>query len=170
MYPLSHYIFNEAVLVTAWLTVAVCTERFISVCFPLKARTLCTVGRARNLCVLIFVSMSIFSIPSALRYKKIQLETPNQSDTVCYGIAPSSIGGNEQFMTVYSWLMSTMRSFLPLLILMILNSCIVHTLTQQKVRGAAYEQRHKITLMLMVVIMVFILCITPGRIFHETLT
>ena len=72
MYPISHYIFNEAVLVTAWLTVSVAIERYISVCHPAKAREVCTIERARLVSILVFILLSLLAIPSALRYKKIQ--------------------------------------------------------------------------------------------------
>ena len=137
---------------------------FSSVCFPLKARTLCTVGRAKHLCMIIFFVMSVFAIPSALRYEKLPLEPGSTSGAICYTIVPSAVGSNESFMLVYAWLMNTLRSFLPLLIIVLLNFFIIRALKKQRMRGVAYEKRHRITLMLMVVVVVFIVCITPGEI------
>ena len=98
VYPFSHYVFNESVLVTAWLTVCVAVERYINVCHPAKAREICTVERARVVSVIVFISMSVLAIPSALRYQKIVV-TDQQKNSSHYEIALSTLGRNTVFMT-----------------------------------------------------------------------
>ena len=163
MYPVSHYIFNEAVCVTSWLTVSVAVERYIAVCHATKARELCTVRRSRIVSALVFIGMSLLAVPSALRYKKITVYD-NDTNMTMFEIAPSELGRNEEFMTIYTWVQNLLRSVIPLFVLIILNTLIVHALRKQRVKGKKMSARNRITLMLLSVVLVFLICITPDAI------
>ncbi len=163
MYPVSHYIFNEAVCVTAWLTVFVAVERYISVCHPTRAKELCTLEKARVVSVVVFICMSLLAVPSALRYTKITLYDNATNDSY-FEIVPSEIGRNEEFMTVYTWIQNLLRSVIPLFVLIILNACIIHALRRQRVKGKKMTARNRITFMLLSVVLVFLICITPDAI------
>lgn len=163
MYPVSHYIFNQAVCITAWLTVSVAVERYISVCHATRAKMICTVERARIVSILVFILMSLLAVPSALRYTKITVYD-NTTNTSYYEIAPSALGNNRQFMTAYIWLQNLLRSLIPLFVLIILNTCIIHSLRKQRVKGKKMSARNRITLMLITIVVVFLICITPDAI------
>lgn len=47
LYPYAHYALKMTVGMTAWLIVCVATERYIMVCLPTRARTICTEFRAK---------------------------------------------------------------------------------------------------------------------------
>ena len=163
MYPVSHYIFNEAVCVTAWLTVSVAVERYISVCLPTRAKEICTITHAMVASTVVFISMSLLAVPSALRYKKVSI-FDNLTNTSVYDITLSELGRNEQFMTIYSWVQNLLRSVIPLFVLIILNMRIIHELRKQRVKGKKMSSRNRITMMLLSVIFVFLMCITPDAI------
>ena len=163
MYPFSHYIFNEAVCVAAWLTVSVAVERYISVCHATTARAVCTVSRARIISTLVFFIMSLLAVPSALRYQRKVVPDPSSNGTM-FEIELSPLGRNERFMTGYTWVQNLLRSIIPLFVLLILNTCIIHALRKQRVPGKKMSSRNRITMMLIVVIVVFIICIFPDAI------
>ena len=76
MYPFSHYIFNQSVCVSAWMTVAVGLERYASVCHNRWGNIFYSVYKARVISALIFVAMSLVAVPSAFRYTSvIQLDS-----------------------------------------------------------------------------------------------
>ena len=162
MYPFSHYIFNESVSVASWLTVCIGIERYLYVCHATWARELCTVIRARIISTVVFISMSLVAIPSALRYKRITV-FDEEANRTKFEISLTALGQNESFMSVYMWTINLMRSVIPLCLLVVLNSCIIHSLRRRRFRKKI-PSKNRITFMLIVVIVVFVVCITPDAV------
>ena len=162
MYPFSHYILNQSVCMASWLHVCIGVERYIHVCKATKVKELCTVTRARCVSLMVFLIMSLVTIPSAMRYESISVHDFKHNQSV-FAITLSGMGQNECFMTFYIWTVNLLRSVLPITILIILNSCIIYSLRKQKVRGKI-SGSNRITVMLIVVIVVFVVCITPDAI------
>ncbi|ELU15323.1 hypothetical protein CAPTEDRAFT_36137, partial [Capitella teleta] len=144
LYPYAHYFFNMSVCITAWLTVSVAAERYILVCHATRARQLCSIHRARMTSILVFVSMSLLTVPLGLRYK--------------------TLWNTHKFVTAYSWIQNLLRSIIPLFILCTLNYFIVQALRQTRASRKRISGRHRITLMLISVIGVFLVCVTPDAI------
>lgn len=163
MYPFSHYILNESVCVTAWLTVSIAVERYIFVCHPTKAKEICTIQNAVISSTVVFILMSIIAFPSAIRYKKITVYE-NVTNTSMYEIVLSEYGSNVQFMRAYLWGQNLLRSIIPLFVLIILNVCIIKELKKERVRGKKMSSTNRITMMLLSVILVFLICIIPDAI------
>ena len=160
LYPYAHYIFNVAVCVTAWLTVSVAVERYIAVCHPTHAKLMCTVERARYVSVGVFVSMSILVIPCAMRYETVRTCLPHSRESKLE-IQVTELWRNKTFMTAYTWVQNLLRSIIPLFVLMILNGMIIQALRKERVPGKKMTARNRITIMLIVVIVTFLVCIFP---------
>lgn len=163
MYPYAHYIFNFAVCVTAWLTVSIAIERYISVCHPTRAKTMCTISRARNTSITVFIAMLIISVPSALRYHAVKAYDPKLNIS-CYLVEPTKLGNNQQFMKPYTWIQNLFRSIVPLVVLIILNARIVNELNKERIKGKSLSGRNRITLIMIIIIVVFLVCITPDAV------
>ena len=163
MYPFSHYVFNQSVCVSAWLTVSVTIERYISVCHATKARVVCTIYRARVISALLFVFMSLVAVPSAFRYTGVAHRDAQTNATV-FRIELSALGRSRRFMTVCTWIQSLLRSIIPLFVLIVLNTLIIQALRRERIVGKKPSARNRITLMLIVVVLVFIVCIFPDAI------
>lgn len=164
MYPVSHYIFNQTACVSAWLTVSVAVERYVSVCHAARAKDVCTVARARALSVAVIFTMSFVALPSAMRYVRSVRYDPCDNNSATYGIEVSYLGSRRDFMAVYNWTQNLLRSIIPLFALCTLNSCIIHSLRRKRVKGKNWAAKNRITLMLIVVIVVFIVCILPDAV------
>ncbi|XP_064594999.1 FMRFamide receptor-like [Liolophura sinensis] len=162
LYPFAHYVFNMSVCVSAWLTVSVAVERYIYVCHPVRAREICTIDRARKTSLCVFTFMVLVSLPSALRYETVVELDPDTNQTT-YNVQPSYIGVSHSYK-VYFWLQNFLRSVIPLLILICLNTCIILSLRQTRVQGRAVSGRNRITWMLIAIVFVFLICITPDAI------
>ncbi|KAH9505455.1 hypothetical protein Btru_057369 [Bulinus truncatus] len=163
LYPVAHYVFNMSVCVTAWLTVSVAVERYISVCYPSRARELCTTRRARLICTFVFLCMSILAVPSALRYEMKTINDRMLNET-CAIIVPTALGNNDEFMIPYAWIHNSLRGIIPVFILIFLNVNIINELRKERVKGKKFTARNRITLMLIVIIFMFLVCITPDAI------
>ena len=160
IYPFAHFIFNISTCVSSWLTVSVATERFILVCYPIKAKSLCTRIRAIVISCVIYVVMISVSFPFALRYEKTKTIVDN---VTVLDLRVTDLWSNEEFDRYYTWSLNFLRSNIVLIILIILNACIIFSL--RKVRANKKNtQRNRITLMMIVVIMVFVICILPDAI------
>ena len=66
-------------------------------------------------------------------------------------------------MSIYMWTINLLRSVIPLCMLVVLNSCIIQALRKHRVKGKI-SRKNRITFMLIVVIVVFVVCITPDAI------
>jgi len=163
LYPYAHYIFNFAVCVTAWLTVSIAIERYISVCHPTRAKAMCTISRARNTSITVFIAMLIISVPSALRYHAVKVHD-SQLNISCYIVEPTELGNNQQFMKPYTWIQNLFRSIVPLVVLIILNVRIVNELNKERIKGKSLSGRNRITLIMIIIIVVFLVCITPDAV------
>ncbi|XP_052803802.1 FMRFamide receptor-like [Mya arenaria] len=163
LYPYAHYIFNFAVCVTAWLTVSIAIERYISVCHPTKAKSICTLSRARNTSISVFIIMLILSIPSALRYHAIEV-VDTTLNTTCFIVEPTDLGNNQSFMKPYTWIQNLFRSIVPLVVLIFLNARIIHELKRERIKGKSLSGRNRITLIMIIIIIVFLVCITPDAV------
>ena len=163
MYPISHYVQNQSVCVTSWLTVSVAVERYISVCHPTRAKEMCTVHRAKIVSIFVFIGMSFVALPALFRYKTITKINPSNNKTV-YDVNVTELWQNPKNAFIFSWSINLIRTVIPLLVLIIFNSCIIRALRRQRVKGKTISARNRITLMLITVVILFLICVTPDAI------
>ena len=164
LYPYAHFIFNMSVCVSSWLTVSVAAERYILVCHPTQAISLTTIPRAKIITTVCFIFMTAIAIPSALRYRTVQITTiENGVNTTMYEVELTDLWKNDGFVTAYTWTQSLLRSIIPLVILVIMNAFIIRSLRQTRA-NKKLASRNKITIMLIIVIIFFLCCITPDAV------
>ncbi|KAL3836999.1 hypothetical protein ACJMK2_022392 [Sinanodonta woodiana] len=163
LYPYAHYIFNSSLCTSAWLTVSVAFERYIYVCHPTRVRSYCTISRARTISSGVFIIMSIMTIPYAMRYKTVQI-TNNQTNALTYDVHVTELWENKIFAHIYTWIQNFMRSIIPLFILIILNTCILYGIRRCRLLRSKPPRKYRITTMLIIVILIFLICITPDAI------
>ena len=163
LYPYAHFIFNMAVCVTAWLTVSVTAERYIMVCHATRARGVCSILRARVLSAAVFGSMSLLAVPSALRYRTVNI-WDNVTNTVTVDLSLTDLWQDRHFVKGYTWVQNLLRSVIPLIVLGVLNTMIIQALRKTRSTKKKLASRQRITLMLISVVVVFLVCVTPDAI------
>ena len=162
LYPYAHYFFNVSVCITAWITVALAAERYIMVCHATRARWLCNLTNARLISTFIFFTMTLLTVPLALRYRTISVFN-NQTNTTKLEIQVTELWQDTNFVTVYTWMQNLFRSIIPLAILCTLNYFIIQSLRRTRIHRRT-SARYRVTLMLLSVIFVFMFCVTPDAI------
>ncbi|RUS73818.1 hypothetical protein EGW08_018411 [Elysia chlorotica] len=162
LYPYSHFVFNMSLCVSAWLTVSVAMERYILVCHPTKARAVWSRRRAVTLCTAISIGMTCLALPFAFRYRTIRC-VGRDSQQWRLEVELTEMWQNKTFVMIYTWIQNLMRSIIPLIVLIILNTCIVWALRKTRVKRRK-TARHRVTVMMIVVILTFLVCITPDAI------
>ena len=162
IYPYAHFIFNMSACISSWLTVSVAVERYIMVCHPAKGRIICTRSRAIITSAVIYFIMTCVAIPSAMRYKTVLL-FDNDTNLTYYDVNITPLWQDETFASVYNWVQNFLRCNIPLLILITLNTCIINSIRKSRA-NKRNTARHRVTIMMIVVIMVFMICITPDAV------
>ncbi|KAK3102237.1 hypothetical protein FSP39_009823 [Pinctada imbricata] len=161
--------------ITSWLTLLLGVERFIAVKYPIKARVMCNKFSTIVVIVAIYVTTLLLFLPYAMKYRVVYGST-NESGVVkvTASIQRTELGMDNRFFGIYGTIMNILFRFLPVIVLVIVNSVIIYTtrdtwkLRRQmnsSVRGsaAASDQTH-FTVMLVTVCIVFIICLVPGAV------
>lgn len=163
LYPYAHYIFNSSLCVSAWLTVSVAFERYIYVCHPTKVKRYCNMARARTVSFAVFLSMSLLAIPYAMRYRTVEVVS-NLTGARSWALEVTDLWQNRLFADIYTWLQNFLRSIIPLVSLIVLNVCIIYGMRRCRIGRSKSGRRHRITVMLIFVILIFLVCITPDAV------
>lgn len=164
LYPYAHFIFNMSVCVSSWLTVSVALERYILVCHPTRAKGLTSIPRAKIISTICFICMTAIAIPSALRYKTVTVIIESGDKNVSsLDVKLTPLWQNQTFVVAYNWLQSLLRSIIPLFILVFTSAFIINALRKTRA-NKRMASRNKITIMLIIVIIFFLICIIPDAV------
>lgn len=109
---------------SAYLTVTVSLDRFVAVCNPLKARSLCTYGRARIYVISIMVFSVLYNIPKLWETELLAEFHPETNITI-YCVRSSTLRDNVIYKAIYvTWTYLVFMYMIPFLSLLVLNICI----------------------------------------------
>lgn len=170
-FPLTDLCSNTSV----WLIVSFTVERCIAVCYPLRGSQMCTIKRAKIVISSVFAVALACSLPTFFEWRSGPYVDERDNVTV-YGFHPTELGINQTFQNGFYWFTSLMFSLIPIMMLIIFNSILVrsvhHSQRQRrkmttKVRGVSDNQQHqelRITIMLIVVVVVFLICQLPSAV------
>lgn len=110
--------------VSVYLTLTVTLERFVAVCHPLRARSLCTYGRARAYVVATIAFAVLYNVTRFMevRVQKCMHTGYNQ---FVYRVYPSELRNDHDYISVYiHWMYLVIMYFIPFGSLAVLNAAI----------------------------------------------
>ncbi|XP_015591017.1 FMRFamide receptor [Cephus cinctus] len=148
-------------MVTVYLTVTVTMERYVAVCHPLRARSLCTYGRARLavLCIILFAF-----VYNLQKFWEVDFETEVhwKYNVTIYCIVPTQLRSNLVYLSVVNWMYFVFYYELPFAFLVIFNHAIYQQVRKAN-RDLQHLSRHQrreigLAVMLLCVVIVFIIC------------
>ena len=147
---------------SVYLTLAVTLERFVAVCLPFRARSLCTYGRARYgvICVAIFAT--VYNLPRFWEVKWVTTYYPYLNASIT-NVEKTELRNHPTYISVYiTWAYLIFMYFIPFSCLAIFNLLIyrqVRIANLERSRMSRQEQKEiGLATMLMVVVIVFFLC------------
>lgn len=176
MTALYHYVtivINIVLFASVWLTVMLAVERYIAICHPLQAMTICTTTRARVLIASIFVVAFILRVPNFFEFTfhKSKIMT---YDNVTVELTVLKWRRDTYNMSVYSLIVpGVLGGIMPLLALAVLNIRLVveirkstrylryHLAADSRIQSVISHEEKKITLMLIFIIFAFFVCQCP---------
>ena len=164
---------------SVWLIIAVTIERFIAVCFPLKAPRMCNTKRARMVILLVIVAICVVNAHIIWTVELRYIHNNGSYITQC------DASEDHKFLvkSVWPWVDAAIYSFVPFVIITILNVLIIRQVigarqqrnqlqqltVMSKINGIVYKtqaKRHcegskKLTCMLLAVSFTFLLTTLP---------
>ncbi|KAK2149633.1 hypothetical protein LSH36_443g02012 [Paralvinella palmiformis] len=163
-----------------WLTLTFTVERYIGVCHPMKGKALCTPQRAKYVILVVCTASAILTIPDffAKRVRSEVVATPDGNLTLYRG-ARTDLANMASFSVGYNYLIQVLFTFMPLILLLVFNSLLIravmlasrqrHAMANMNVVRSERQERHsrdqhRITVMLITVVIVFLICQSPQAI------
>ena len=165
---------------TIWLTVLIASTRFIALCVPYKAATLCTVPKVKKSLIIVAIFSVVYNLPRFFDTIVIHVD---KSGVDKYYFTHTALGKNSMYQLIYMDIAYYIFSFvLPLLILAFLNTKLTlaykrlmqkrerlhgvngHTPERRKSLQGSSHHDPNITLVMIIVVLVFMLCNLPARI------
>ena len=165
LYPLA----LAAQTATVWLTVSFTVERYIAVCHPLKAASMCSIPRARMVVLSISVIAVLYNVPRWLEYSIItRTDSLNQT---CISFGQTSLAKDSIYHKIYfGWLYFLIMCFIPLCSLTILNFFLIRAVRKSRLErknmNVRESRENNVTIMLVSVVIVFIICQVPALIYN----
>lgn len=158
---------------TVWITVSFTVERYIAVCHPLRANSMCTTARARVVIIAVSFCSLLFNICRWFEFEIVKTtEVQHGNITMSKTIFNNTdFGASETFRKVYYfYLYPFVMLIVPLSLLAILNTFLVHAVKrsrkQQLTMNVRQSRENNVTLMLVSVVVVFMICQVPALVYN----
>lgn len=157
VYPLA----MSAQTASVYLTLTVTLERYVAVCHPLRARAICTYGRARIYVVVIIIFSICYNIPRIFEVALMEFEDDEFEYVFC--IFGSEIRNDPKYINIYiHWLYLIFIYFIPFFSITFFNTMIyrqVRKANRERQRLSRTEKREiGLATMLFCVVIVFLCC------------
>ncbi|CAG5132564.1 unnamed protein product [Candidula unifasciata] len=154
---------------TVWLTVSFTVERYIAVCHPLRAASMCTIFRARLVVLTISGISILYNVPRWFEYDIASCAEANNPQ--CLYPDKTWLANDSIYHKIYfGWLYFLVMCFIPLCSLAILNAFLIvavrRSKQQRKDMNVQQSRENNVTIMLVSVVMVFIICQVPALIYN----
>nr|XP_053644962.1 uncharacterized protein LOC128697364 [Cherax quadricarinatus] len=154
-----------------WLTVTFTIERYIAISHPIKGKVLCTVSRAKK--VIMVVYFLCFALTATTPHEWVVV-TKLRPDTLEPYLALdfSRLGQDSRYRHSYYWFTAVTFILLPLCLLAVFNFFLIQAVRTSKLHRRkmtmvserdhySHQQEHKITVMLIAVVILALLCQMP---------
>ncbi|XP_052794016.1 FMRFamide receptor-like [Mya arenaria] len=158
---------------TVWITVSFTVERYIAVCHPLKAATMCTVFRAKIVIICVSISALLFNMCRWFEHKPYEATVITDSNLTVrhFNYTLTEFGQDPIFkQAYYFYLYPTVMLFIPLGLLAVLNTLLVlavrRSKLQQRTMHVRQARENNVTVMLISVVVVFMICQIPALVYN----
>ena len=167
----SNAVINMVLLCSTWLTVTLAIGRYIAVCYPIQARDLFSKTFTKWSLFGVVSCCILFNLPRFWEFYVAQIKCDDHGD-VMYFTYYGYMKENIVAYNIYMWIYFNFAIFIPFLSLIFCNCHLALALHRsQKMRlprgvGNATESSNLMTTMLAIVVMMYLLLVTPAEIIN----
>ena len=151
---------------TIWMTVLIAANRYIAVCRPFQAPTLCTINKVRIQVLSVAIFCFVYCIP---RFLEVHIGyTFSEVDNTTYPQAVPYLVKDKLYNIIYENVLYCLFVFLgPLVILLVLNVCLIRELWRARKRmsqlpGQTDDEEANITQVMIFIMFIFVVCQAPA--------
>ena len=175
--PYAYPIALTAQMCSIYTTVAFTAERYVAVCYPLRAARWCTSQKARRALILIIVSSIVYNLPRWFEYYAEMIVDPSTNMTNPR-TRLTSFGESHVYLHIYFiYMYIPFMLLIPFISLTFMNSMLIRAVrkshrSQGRVVNTKQHKENNLTIMLIIVVAVFLMCqlpCIPDNIFQATL-
>ncbi|KAL3866549.1 hypothetical protein ACJMK2_043840 [Sinanodonta woodiana] len=158
---------------TVWITVSFTVERYIAVCHPLRAASMCTIARARIVIFMVSLVSFIYNLCRWFEYRIVTIEKVmdgNQKE-ITVSFEQTKLGSNKIYNEIYFlWMYLFIMFVIPLTTLAVLNTFLIRAVKrsqkQQRDMNVRQSRENNVTIMLISLVIVFMICQVPALIYN----
>ena len=152
---------------TIYMTVLIAANRYIAICRPFQASTLCTLTKVRLQVAIMSAFCFLYCIPRFLEYQLGEEFSPHDNRT--YPRAIPFLVQDKLYNIIYENVLYCLFVFLgPLVILVFLNACLIRELWRsrrrlsQQLPGQSDDEETNITQVMIFIMLIFVVCQAPA--------
>ena len=162
---------NVFIKASTWLTTIACVSRYAAVCYPLWARQFIRLSYIKTAVIIVLVISTLIHIPLIWNHKIYEMKCGNTTLIILdSGYFVETI----VLRTVFTYIWAILGYIVPAVIMMYCNACLIISFRQsthvrQEMRQASCQMTHaqeRITVTLIVVVLLYIILISPSEILH----
>ena len=172
--PFTTPLLSMLLLCSTYFTVLVSGDRYFLICWPLIAEKIRTRRVAITLVSLVFLVVNIYIFPHWFEYRTKVREIQGLNSTLNFTgnttfsdtvveVAYTELGSNKIYASIYRFYLNVPITFvIPFTLLTVCNGSMIHQLSlikkQKKRLGHRMKADIRITIMLIVIVLTFMLC------------
>ena len=170
------YLQNVFIKTSTYLTLVVGLARYVGICHPLRARMFIGLNGVRATCILTYVLW--FTLMSPMLFMYSLQEYPVSNTTTMYITDLGMFATHRNLNATFTYLWAFVGYFIPIAILVFCNVNLICALRQsmrlrqatvRSTASASQEVSTRITLTLIILIVMFMLLVSPSEVLHFVL-
>ena len=163
------HLMNIFTMCSTWLTVLMAVTRYMGICHPLHARRLIEVRWTKIAVIVIFVSSFLFNLPRFWEYEIMEMCIDGKK---MYYLDFGYFMKNHKLYWVFQCLWAILGHFIPLLILVLSNICLIKAFREStrvrrqclvRCNSSSDPLQNRITPTLIVIVVMFIVLVSPSE-------